>query len=150
MSNYSTIPSVSSAWSDNAAPLNQTREETREDLRSILNLPVTVDALGDLTERMNRTGDLSPQSVASIEASLVEHKSLEAQRTTIQSKPTWDGSAPLKKADVVEYDTSLLGQADAIVQQSQGLNARMGQIEMEIKVALGYGHGGGGARLYRS
>ena len=99
---------------------------------------------------MNRTGDLSPQSVASIEASLVEHKSLEAQRTTIQSKPTWDGSAPLKKADVVEYDTSLLGQADAIVQQSQGLNARMGQIEMEIKVALGHGHGGGGARLYRS
>ena len=150
MSNYSTIPSISAAWSDNAAPLNQSREQTREDLRSILNLPVTVDALGDLTERMNRLGDLSAEAVAGIEASLVEHASLESQRTTIQSKPTWDGDAPLKKADVVEYDTSLLGQVDAIVQQSQGLNARMGQIEMEIRVALGYGHGGGGARMYRS
>ena len=149
MSNYSTIPSVSAAWSDNAAPLNQTREQTREDLRSILNLPVTVDALGDLTERMNRVGDLSAESIVGIEASLVEHKSLEQQRTTLQSKPTWDGSAPLRKADVVEYDTSLLGQSDAIVQQSQGLNARMGQIEMEIQVALGYAPRGG-ARLFRS
>ena len=150
MSNYSTIPSISAAWSDNAAPLNQTREQTREDLRSILNLPVTVDALGDLTERMNRLADISPVTVTGIEASLEEHKSLEAQRTAIQGKATWDGSAPLKKADVVEYDTSLLADKDAIVTQTQGFNARMGQIEMEIRVALGYGHGGGGARMYRS
>ena len=149
MAIYSTIPSIDPSWSDNTAPLNQTREQTREDLRRVLNLPVTVDALGDLTERMNRTAELSPQSVAGIEASLAEHSALESSRTDIQNKATWDGSAPLKKADVVEYDTSLLGQADAVVMQTQGINARMGQIEMEIRVALGYGNGGG-ARLYRS
>ena len=150
MSIYSTVPSIDPGWSENAAPLNQTREQTREDIRLILNLPVSVQALGDLTEAMNRVAEVSPPTVASIEAGLAEYATLETSRTEIQSSATWEGAAPLKKADVVEYDTSLLGKSDAIVSQTQGINARMGQIEMEIRVALGYGQGGGSARMYRS
>ena len=146
----STIPSISTVWSENAAPLNQTREETREDLRRILNVPVSLEGLGNLTRQMNATADLSAAAVASIEANASEFKTLEASRTAIQNKATWDGDAPLKKADVVEYDTSLLGKSDAIVTQTQGINARMGQLEMEIKVALGLTAGSQTARLYRS
>lgn len=99
---------------------------------------------------MNTVAELSPESVAAIEASLAEHQSLEQQRTAAQSRAAWDGAAPLKKADVVEYDTSLLADPNAIATQTQGINARMGQIEMEIRVSLGMGQGGNTARLYRS
>jgi hypothetical protein len=88
--------------------------------------------------------------VATIEASISEFKTLETSRTEIQNKASWDGSAPLKKADVVEYDTSLLAKSDAIITQTQGINARMGQLEMEIRVSLGLTPSGSAARLYRS
>ena len=72
-------------------------------------------------------------------------------RTSKQEQGGWDGAAPLRKADVVEYDTSLLADPNSIVIQTQGINARMGQIEMEIRVALNlqsaFPYGG---RLYRS
>jgi|TARA_B100000035_G_scaffold307305_1_gene310374 hypothetical protein len=150
MATYSTIPDLSAAWSNNAAPLSQTREQTRDDFRRILNLPVTVQALGDLTRNMNAAADISAVSVVTLETSLAEYKTLETQRTTLQSQATWDGDAPLKKADVVEYDTSLLAGRDVITTQTQGINARMGQIEMEIRVSLGYVGGNETARMYRS
>lgn len=146
----STVPEISTTWSENAAPLNQTREETREDLRRILNIPVSLEGLGNLTRRMNSTAELSAPAVAAIEESLSEHKTLETSRTEIQNKASWDGSAPLKKADVVEYDTSLLARSDAIIAQTQGINARMGQLEMEIRVSLGMAPSGSTARMYRS
>jgi len=142
----STVPDISTVWSNTP----KTREETREHIRRILNVPVSLEGLGNLTRNMNSAAELSPAAVAQIEASLVEHETLEQQRTDAQSKAAWDGSAPLKKADVVEYDTSLLADPNAIVTQTQGINARMGQIEMEIRVSLGMGHAGGSARLYRS
>ena len=146
----STVPPISTIWSENAAPLNQTREETREDLRRILNIPVSLEGLGNLTRQMNSTAELSVPAVATIEANVNEYKTLEASRTEIQNKASWDGSAPLKKADVVEYDTSLLAKSDAIITQTQGINARMGQLEMEIRVSLGLTPGNSTARLYRS
>ena len=146
----STVPPISTIWSENAAPLNQTREETREDLRRILNIPVSLEGLGNLTRQMNSTAELSAPAVATIEANVNEHKTLETSRTEIQNKASWDGSAPLKKADVVEYDTSLLAKSDAIITQTQGINARMGQLEMEIRVSLGLTPGHSTARLYRS
>ena len=146
----STILAVNAAWSDNAAPLNQTKEKTRDDIRNIANLPVSLAAINTVTRAMNTVAELSPEALANIEANLAEHKTLETQRTTIQSSATWDGAAPIKKADVVEYDTTLLAAKDAIVTQTQGINARMGQLEMEILVALNLNNNSGGARLYRS
>lgn len=149
-SETSTVPPISTIWSENAAPLSQTREETREDLRRILNIPVSLEGLGNLTRQMNSTAELSAPAVATIEANVAEHKTLETSRTEIQNKASWDGSAPLKKADVVEYDTSLLAKSDAIITQTQGINARMGQLEMEIRVSLGLTPGHSTARMYRS
>jgi len=146
----STIPEISTVWGENAAPLNQAREETREDLRRILNIPVSLEGLGNLTRQMNATAELSSPAAAGIEANISEYKTLETSRTQVQNKASWDGSAPLKKADVVEYDTSLLAKSDAIITQTQGINARMGQLEMEIRVSLGLTPGNSNARLYRS
>lgn len=146
----STVPPVSTIWSENAAPLNQTRQNTREDLRRILNVPASLEGLGNLTRQMNATAELSAPAAATIEANISEYKTLESSRTGIQNKASWDGSAPLKKADVVEYDTSLLAKSDAIIAQTQGINARMGQLEMEIRVSLGLTPGHGTARLYRN
>lgn len=146
----STIPEISTVWGENVAPLNQTREETREDIRRILNIPVSLEGLGNLTRQMNATAELSAPAAATIEANISEHKTLETSRTEIQNKASWDGSAPLKKADVVEYDTSLLAKSDAIITQTQGINARMGQLEMEIRVSLGLTPGHNTARMYRS
>tara|TARA_B100001094_G_C18085945_1_gene747732 strand:- start:84 stop:542 length:459 start_codon:yes stop_codon:yes gene_type:complete len=146
----SAVPDISTVWGENAAPLSQTREETREDLRRILNIPVSLEGLGNLTRQMNATAELSGSAAAGIEANIGEYKTLETSRTAIQNKASWDGSAPLKKADVVEYDTSLLARPDAIIAQTQGINARMGQLEMEIRVSLGLTPGHGTARLYRS
>ena len=146
----STVPAISTVWGENVAPLNQTREETREDIRRILNVPVSLEGLGNLTRQMNSTAELSAPAAATIEANISEYKTLEASRTEVQNKASWDGSAPLKKADVVEYDTSLLAKADAIITQTQGINARMGQLEMEIRVSLGLTPSQSDARLYRS
>lgn len=146
----SAVPEISTVWSENAAPLSQTREETREDLRRILNIPVSLEGLGNLTRQMNSTAELSAPAVVTIEANVSEHKTLETSRTEIQNKASWDGSAPLKKADVVEYDTSLLAKSDAIITQTQGINARMGQLEMEIRVSLGLTPGHSTARMHRS
>ena len=145
-----TVLAVNPAWSDNLAPLNQTKEKTRDDIRNIANLPVTLDSINTVTRAMNTIAELSPEALADIEANLAEHKQLEQKRTEIQASATWEGSAPLKKADVVEYDTSLLADKNVIVNQTQGINARMGQLEMEILVALNLRQNGGGARLYRS
>lgn len=148
--NDATILGINPGWSDNAAPLNQSREKTRDDIRRILNFPVTLDGINTVTRAMNTVAELSPETVAYIESALVEHAGLESQRTTTQSSPSWDGAAPIKKADVIEYDTSLLSAADAVVTQTQGFNARMGQIEMEIRVALNLQSNSPGGRLFRS
>lgn len=152
-SNYhdSTVPALSEGWSDNLEPLSQTKERTRDDLRRILSLPVALDAMVALTRAMNTVAALSATTVSTVEAALAEYKQLEASRTAIQQRATWDGSAPLKKADVVEYDTSVLADPNAIAAQTQGINARMGQLEHEIRVALNLSISGhGSARMYRS
>lgn len=146
----STVLAVNPAWSDNLAPLNQTKEKTRDDIRNIANLAVTLDGINTVTRAMNTVAELSLEALANIEANLAEHKTLEAQRSQIQSSSSWEGAAPLKKADVVEYDTSLLADKNLIVNQTQGINARMGQLEMEILVSLNLYQGSNGGRLYRS
>ena len=145
-----TVLPVNPAWSDNQAPLNQSKEATRDDIRLIANLPVTLDGINTVTRSMNTVAELSLEALAGVEANLAEHKELEQKRTEIQASATWEGSAPLKKADVVEYDTSLLADKNVIVNQTQGINARMGQLEMEILTTLNLNAWQGGARLYRS
>lgn len=144
------MPTISTVWGEGLAPLNQTREETREDIRRIIGLPLTLDVLGDLTTNMNATGELSAPATLGIEGSVAEYKTLEAVKIAAQSTAAWEGSAPLKKADVVEYDTSLLANGSSTTAQMQGINERLGQLEHEIKTALGMHTHGGQARLNRS
>lgn len=149
--NYATVPSISDVWGENTAPLNQTREETREDIRQLLGLSVTLGSLGDLTTNMNTTAELSVPAVSGIEADLAEYKTLEAKKITVQSESAWEGAAPLKKADVVEYDTSLLTSGASVSAQTQGIDARMAEIVRNIKVGLGYASAATGqGLLYRS
>lgn len=148
----STVPSVAPLWGEQQAPLNQSREQTRDELRTVLRLPVTLDALVSLTRAMNTIAELSPEAVASVEALLAERKTLLADRVSAQSKAAWSGDAPLKKADVIEYDTSLLQGGNWAAMQTQGIDARIGAIETDISTTLGLNgpNAFGTARLYRS
>lgn len=155
----STVPDISLVWSENAEPLNQEREVTREDIRRIVAYPVSLESLGMITRQMNMIGELSVESVASSEVLIAEYKTLETKYNNVlaggESGTPWDGPAPLKKADVVEYDTSLLGQENWVQLQTQGLTGRMGQIKHQLMTTLGLmppanGTVMGQARLYRS
>ena len=155
----STVPDISTVWGEDAPPLNQSREMTREDIRRITGYPVSLEALGMITRQMNMVAEISVPSVASTEANIAEYKSLETKYNLVLAGGTsgtpWEGPAPLKKADVVEYDTSLLGQENWVQLQTQGLTGRMGQIKQEIMVTLGLAPPAndtinGQARLYRS
>lgn len=155
----STVPDISLVWSENAEPLNQEREVTREDLRRIVTYPVSLESLGTITRQMNMIAELSVESVLSSEVLIAEYKTLETKYNKVlaggESGTPWDGPAPLKKADVVEYDTSLLGQENWVQLQTQGLTGRMGQIKHQLMTTLGLmppanGTAMGQARLYRS
>jgi hypothetical protein len=155
----STVPEISAVWSEDAPPLNQAREMTREDIRRITGYPVSLESLGTITRQMNMVAELSVPSVTSTEILIAEYKELETKYNTVLAGGTsgtpWDGPAPLKKADVVEYDTSLLASENWVQLQTQGLTGRMGQIKQEIMVTLGLappanGTINGQGRLYRS
>ena len=155
----STVPEISTVWSEDAEPLNQTREMTREDIRRITAYPVSLESLGTITRQMNMVAELSVPSVATTEALIAEYKSLETKYNAVlaggASGTPWEGPAPLKKADVVEYDTSLLASENWVQLQTQGLTGRMSQIKQEIMVTLGLappanGTINGQGRLYRS
>jgi hypothetical protein len=136
-SSYSTPPAIAPGWHSGVLPLNQTREQTRDQIRSILGMPVILDSLVEITVAMNTIADLSPEAITRIEALLAEHKTLITSQVAAQSRAAWDGAAPLKRADVLEYDTSLLARGDWAAAQTQGLVARQRVIELDIKKALG-------------
>jgi len=100
-------------------------------------MPVILDSLVEITVAMNTIADLSPEAITRIEALLAEHKTLITSQVAAQSRAAWDGAAPLKRADVLEYDTSLLARGDWAAAQTQGLVARQRVIELDIKKALG-------------
>ena len=136
----SSVPSISEAWRADEAPLNQTREQTREDIRRIVAYPVSMEALSIITLSMNSMAELSIEAVYYQEELVAEYKSLEGKKNTVlaggASGTPWDGPAPLKKADVVEYDTSLLASENWVDLQTLGLGSRMAQIKVELMTAL--------------
>ncbi len=156
----SSVPSISEVWSANEAPLSQTREQTREDIRRIVAYPVSMEALSIITLSMNSMAELSAEAVHYQEALVDEHKSLEGKKNNLlaggESGTPWDGPAPLKKADVIEYDTSLLASENWVELQTLGLASRMAQIKQELMTALNLmplnQNGGiyGQARMYRN
>jgi hypothetical protein len=142
---YSTtkpLPSVSTVWGDSVAPLNQTRERTRNDIRRILGLAGTADALAMLTAAMNGAASLSPEIVEEVEALVAAWKVCDADRATAQTAAPWEGAAPLKKADVLEYDTSLMAGPDWAATRTAGLTARMDAIRACVRASLGIDGGG--------
>lgn len=151
------VPPVSDVWGDNVAPLFLTRDEVRNLLRRMLHVPVTLQGLGDLTINMNTTAELDVPAVRDIELGMKEWKDLETKKTEIQSTPNWEGtSAPMRKADVVEYDTELFhqgGNTSLTEMQTEGIQKRMAKIVSEIQTALNmnFTEGGNGyTPMFRS
>ena len=158
----SSVPSISEVWRENEIPLSQTREQTREDIRRIVAYPVSLEGLGTITRSMNSMAELSVDAVYHQEALIHEYKTLETKKADIEGgagstdgRP-WEGPAPLKKADVVEYDTSLLASENWVQLQTLGLASRMEQIKVEIVTAMNLMPIGpnagihGQARMYRN
>ena len=140
MSYYSTtrpLPSLSTVWGLNVAPLSQTREKTRNDLRGVLGLPASADGLATLTAYMNSLAEVAPEAVAEAEALLAEWKACDLARAEAETATPWDGAAPIKKADVLEYDTSLLASGDWAGIRTAGLASRMVAIRARLRDALG-------------
>ena len=131
------LPSIAEEWGLNVAPLNQSRERTRNDLRGILGMGASGEALGRLTEYMNATAAIAPETVAEIEEMVAEWKVCDAARAAALVAAPWEGGAPLKKADVLEYDTTLLAGGDWAETRTAGLVARMETIRARIQNALG-------------
>lgn len=158
----SSVPSISEVWRENEAPLSQTREQTREDIRRIVAYPVSLEGLGTITRAMNSMAELSTEAVYYQEGLVAEYKGLEVKKANVESGSgsasgtPWEGPAPLKKADVVEYDTSLLASEDWVRLQTLGLASRMEQVKVELMTALNlkpHGQGAGihgQARMYRN
>ena len=131
------LPSLSEVWGLNAAPLNQTREKTRNDLRRILGMSGSADGLGRLTDYMNGAADVAPEVVAEVEALVAEWKQCDAARAAAETAAPWEGGAPLKKADVLEYDTSVLAGGDWAATRTAGLASRMSTLRERLQDALG-------------
>jgi hypothetical protein len=131
------LPTLSEVWGLNAAPLNQTREKTRNDLRGVLDVPASGDGLAMLTAYMNGIADIAPDAVAEVEALLAEWKTCDAARAAAEVAAPWDDGAPLKRADVLEYDTSLLASGGWAASRTAGLSARMEAIQARLRATLG-------------
>ena len=146
--NSPTVPTLRDAWGATV----EDREQAREDIRLILNVATTLDGLGTLTEHMNRTADISARSVTTVLSLLAEHKALEAKQIAAQSELEWDGSsAPLRKADVVEYDTEIFHKGGSVSEmKTAGVVRRMGEVESQIRFALDMNHQTPYARMFRS
>ncbi len=91
---------------------------------------------------MNTTASVSPLAAYSVEDLLAEHKVLKAKQVAAQSELSWEGSsAPLKVADVVEYDTELFHQGVGLQggiseMQTAGITRRLFKIKSQIQYAL--------------
>jgi len=131
------LPSIAEEWGLNAAPLNQTREKTRNDLRGILGMGASGESLGRLTEYMNAAAVIAPEAVAEVEEMVAEWKTCDTARAAALVAAPWEGGAPLKKADVLEYDTTLLAGGDWAETRTAGLVARMETLRSRIQDALG-------------
>lgn len=129
-------PDVPAGWPAEVAPLNQSREATRNDLRHVLGLPISYIVLKALNDAMAEVLLLAPEAVGQIEALVAEWKALETAKAAAQSALSWDGEAPLKRADVLEYDTALLASGGAAAAQVQGLVNRQASIVSQLRMAI--------------
>jgi hypothetical protein len=161
----STIPAVFAPW----------RPGDREIIRGYAHWPVTGYNLTQLTSAMNRVAEASVDAVVQIQAWIDEAESLQQDWADKVSDGTahlgnvqsYKGPAPgatltrdqqLKKADVLEWDTSLLSveyQAGARSDSTAGgvLHARVAELKGKVLQAVGIEAArgaGGGTRLMRS
>jgi hypothetical protein len=164
-----TIPALNAAW--RTSPRND-----RELIRSYALWPLSAYNLTQLTSVLNRIAEVSTVTVTQVQVWIDEVETLEqdwadkvadgtAHLGNVQS---YEGPAPgvtltrqdrQKKADVLEWDTSLLQvnyQAGTRGDSTAGgvLHARVADLKRKILQTLGIkpydGDGGGDARLLRS
>lgn len=166
------IPTLNALWRPNAG---STRDD-RELIRSYALWPVSAYNLTQLTSVLNRAADTSAATVTQVQAWIDEIETLEQDWADKVSDGTahlgnvqsYEGPAPgvtltrqdrQKRADVLEWDTSLLGvkyQAGTRSDSTAGgvLGARIAQLKSRILQTLGIkaynGSDGSGAQLIRS
>jgi hypothetical protein len=166
------VPTLNPLWRPNAG----SARDDRELIRGYALWPVSEYNLTILTTILNRAADVSPGTVARCQAWIDEIEDLEqdwsdqvaAGTAHLSNAQEYEGPIPgttltrqdrQKKADVLEWDTSLLkvrtvsgGRADATA--GGVLAARMAQLKHKILQALGIkpydGSDGSSARLMRS
>jgi len=162
------IPTLNQLW-------RTSPRDDRELIRGYAGWPVSSYNLQILTTILNRAADVSPATVTQCQSWIDEAEQLSddwsdqlADGTAhLGNAAEYEGPLPgatvsrdqqLKKADVLEWDTSLLrvktvsgGRADATAGGVRG--ARIAQLRQRILQALGikpYNDGGSGGRLLRS
>ena len=170
-----TVPTLNPAWRPNGiGPSPQARDD-RELIRSYAGWPATAYNLTQLTSILNRVADTSAAAVAQVQGWINEIEDLQqswadqvidgtAHLGNVQS---YEGPAPgatltrddlKKKADVLEWDTSLLrvryesgGRGDSTA--GGVLAARVAELKRQVLQTLGVqpaDNQGGTARLLRS
>ncbi len=159
------IPAVFEPW----------RSGDRELIRGYSNWPVTGYNLTQLTSAMNRVADTSADAVVQIQDWIDEVESLSDDWSTqvadgtahLGNVQSYEGPAPgatltqndrRKKADVIEWDTTLLRvkyEAGSRADSTAGgvLHARVAELKGKVLQAIGIQAAGGsygGTRLLRS
>jgi len=162
------IPTLNQLW-------RTSPRDDRELIRGYAGWPVSSYNLQILTTILNRAADTSAATVTQCQAWIDEIETLEQDwadqigdgTAHLGNAAEYEGPLPgatvsrdqqLKKADVLEWDTSLLrvkvttgGRADATAGGVRG--TRIAQLQRRILQALGirpYNDGGSGGRLLRS
>jgi hypothetical protein len=162
------VPTLSNLW-------RTSPRDDRELIRSYAGWPVSEYNLQILTTILNRAADVSPGTVTRCQAWIDEIETLEqdwsdqvgAGTAHLGNAEQYEGPIPgttvsrddqLKKADVLEWDTSLLRVKTTAGRRSEAtasgvLGARIAQLQQRVLQALGikpYGEGSGGTQLLRS
>lgn len=142
------LPTLNALWRPNGTgPSPQTRDD-RELIRSYSGQPAVQIVLHDLTVTMNRMADISPAGVAQVQAWINEVETLETQWSGyVADGSSAQLSTPLKRADVLEWDTS---GATSQGGQASVIAGRIGTIKGRILTAMGLTATTGQAQLVRS
>ena len=158
------LPTLNALW--RTSPIDD-----REAIRSYAKAPATEVNLHRLTVAMNLMAEASPAAVAKVKAWIDEIEELEnlwAGKVAdgiahLGNAEEYEGPVPgtsptreqqLSKADVVEWDTSLLKvryrSGGGAGTEGAVLAARVEELKSDVLTAIGYDGMHGGARIIRS
>ena len=159
------LPTLNALW--RTAPIDD-----RDAIRTYAEAPATEVNLSRLTVAMNLMAEASPAAVAKVKGWIDEIEELEeiwagkvvSGTAHLGNAEEYEGPAPgttptrdqqLKRADVVEWDTTLLrvryrsGTGGAATEGAV-LAARVNELKGQVLTAVGFDGGHSGARIIRS